>query len=171
MPAIKHFHDIIIEEQHENHGSNFSLLEVCNGVIYVKPFNLPIWHVRATQRFALDENPLNPDSLMLKSYTTNNSVPLRIGRSSIWTLLPVLCGDGTVIFSLLLQRCQSLPVDAAKFTSTNNACVAATENSRQCDNSWLQFAEICLPQWDTSFSQTGFGIGGRPFLTRYACFY
>ncbi len=61
-----------------------------------------------------------------------------------------------MLASLLLQRCQSLPVDAAKFTAAHDLCVAATENAQQCDQSWLRFAEIWLPRCNASFDNPGF---------------
>ncbi len=104
----------------------------------------------------MDEAPVNPDAHMLKSYTTSNRVPLLCGRASIWTLLPVLKGNGNLAASLLLQRCQSVPVDAAEFTSSHGLCVPATENAQQSDQSWLEFAKVCLPRCEALFENPGF---------------
>ncbi len=112
--------------------------------------------MHAWLRFALDETLVNPDALMLKSYKNTYSVPLSCGRASIWTLLPALQGSGNMLTSILLQRCQSLPIDAAKFTAAHDLCVAATENAEQCDQLWLRFAEIWLPRCNASFDNPGF---------------
>lgn len=109
------FESIIQEVGSESTSQLDSLLELRGDTIFVKALNCPLEHVEACRRYALDETPVNPDSPMLKAYTVVNGVPLSRGRASIWTLMPVLCGDGSVTACLLLQRCQSVPVDAAKF--------------------------------------------------------
>ena len=86
-------------------------------------------------RFALDETPLNPDSPLLRAYTTSDGLPLSNGRAAIWTIMPVLCGKGCVVASLLLQRCQSVPIDSGNFTSGNDVCIAATQNAQQSEES------------------------------------
>ena len=75
---------------------------------------------------------------------------------AICTLLPVLCGNGSVVPFLLFQRCQSITVDAAKFTAARDMCVAVTETAQQSDSSWLNFAQIWLPQCNASFSSPSF---------------
>ena len=156
IPGFVRFAGIIQQDRHSPDEVLESLLEARDGVLYVKALDAPLEHVSAKRRYALDETPVNPDSPMLKAYTTGNGVPLSCGRAAIWTLLPVLCGDGSVSATLLLQRCQSLPVDAVKFTSANDLCVAATENAQQSDDSWLSFAKIWLPRTNSSFADPGF---------------
>lgn len=52
------------------------------------------------------------------------------------------CGAGTLVSFLLLQGCQSLPVDVMKFTASNNVCVGATENVQQSDEIWLRVVYV-----------------------------
>lgn len=73
--------------------------------------------------------PINPDAPILKCQTANKRVPLSRGRASDWTLLPVFCVNGEIFATRLIQRCQSLPVDSAKFTSYNDICVGSTETA------------------------------------------
>ena len=90
-------------------------------IIFVRALQAPIYHIHAHYRFVLDETPLNPDALILKSYTTLSCAPLSCSRASIWTLLPVLRSDRGVLATLLLQIRLSIPVDSAKFTSANSS--------------------------------------------------
>lgn len=137
-------------------GNIESLLEDRNGVIFVSALNMPLEHVPASSRFALDETSVMPDSPMLRGLSVNKNVPLSRGRSSMWTLLPLLSGDGRVLACLLILRCLPLPVDAAKFTFSNGLCVASTENAQQTEESWMNFARIWLPTLNTSFDNPGF---------------
>ena len=73
----------------------------------------------------------------------------------MWTLLPVLRGDGTVLSCCMLQRCKSLPADLVKFTSRNNVCVGATENSQQTDDMWIEFEKVWLPKCECSWDRPG----------------
>ena len=73
-----------------------------NGELYVIALNEPQQHVPDIYRFALDETPILPDAPVLNAYTANKGVPLSCDRTSVWTLLPVLRGDGTVLSCLLL---------------------------------------------------------------------
>eukprot|EP00171_Calliarthron_tuberculosum_P023275 IDg23275t1 len=98
------FRNIIQRETTSDVHAQQSLLYAVDGGIIVRALEEPLQHVASNLRFALDETPVNPDSPLLQAYTTRNSVPLSKGRASIWTLLPVLCGNGSVIASLLLQR-------------------------------------------------------------------
>lgn len=111
----------------------------------------PLEHLSAELRFALDETPINPDSPILKALTMRNRVPFSIGRASMWTLLPLLRVDGSVLCTLLLKRCQSLPVDAAKFSSSHNFCIGVTENSQQTDDMGMKFAVNWLQECGTSY--------------------
>jgi len=156
VPGFTRFENIIQREVNNEVQLPDSLLEVRDGIIYVTDLNEPLEHVSAELRFALDETPIVPDAPMLKAYTTSNRVPLSRGRASIWTLLPVLSANGNVIATLLLQRCQSVPVDVAKFVSMNNLCISATENAQQSDVSWLNFAEVWLPLCGTTWENPGF---------------
>ena len=72
----------------------------------------------------------------------------------MWTLLPVLSGDGRLISCLLIMHSLFLPVDAVKFTFSNGICVACTENAQQTDESWINFA--WLSSIDTSFHHPSF---------------
>ena len=99
----------------------------------MRPLDESLEHIPSHLRFARDETPINPDLSMLKEHAVCNDVPLSRGRASMWTLLPVLHGNGSHLTSLLFQRCHSLPVDAVKFTSSNEFCVAGTENAQQTD--------------------------------------
>lgn len=143
------FHNII-QKCVSDGKENDSLLENCNHTLYVRHLNCVLRHVGAERRFALDETPLTPDAPLLKSITTNSGVVLCQGRTSIWTLLPVLRADGTVLSTCVLQRCKSIPVDAIKFCSSNSVIIGATENAQQTDEMWLKFAEQWLPLCGTS---------------------
>ncbi len=154
--GFERFHNIVQQVMPSDGTSPApSLLEVRAEKLFVRALNVPLEHVHATMRFALDETPINPDSPLTQAYTTNKGVPLSRGRASIWTLMPVLSADGRVLASLLLQRCQSLPVDTVKLTASSDLCVAATENAQQSDNSWVEFAKIWLPKCGCSFDNPG----------------
>ena len=60
-----------------------------------------------------------------------------------------------MLASFLLQLCQSFPVDAAKFTASNDLCVPAKENARQYGDSWINFSRIWLPTSNATFENTG----------------
>lgn len=94
-----------------------------------------------------------PYALLLNAYTTLNGVPLARGRSSVWTVLPVLCADGTVLLCCIIEHCKSLPVDAVKFTSKNDICIGATENAQQTDEIWMQFFREWVPKCGCSWSR------------------
>lgn len=70
--------------------------------------------------------------------------------------MPVLCGYGHVVTSLLYKRCLSISTDTAKFTAHYDLCVAATVNAQKSVESWLNFAKIWLPLCGTSFEKPGF---------------
>lgn len=156
VSGFARFENIIQLDVENETSTSDSLLEVRNGVLYVTAINEPLEHMSASCRFALDETPIVPDSPRLKTYTTGNRVPLSQGRASIWTLLPVLCGNRSILATLLLQRCQSVSVDAATFSATNDLCIAATENAQQTDDMWLEFANVWLPLCGTSFKNPEF---------------
>ncbi len=73
----------------------------------------------------------------------------------VWTLMPVFRANRTVVSSLLLQRCQSIPIDAAKFTAYHDLCVSSTENAQQTEDSWVNFALEWLPRCGASFESPG----------------
>lgn len=50
---------------------------------------------------------------MLKEYTTKRGDPFSIGKASTCTFITELCGDRSVVKSLFLQICQSIPVYSA----------------------------------------------------------
>lgn len=85
IPGFVRFHNIV--QCHTDSGSE-SLLEVREGLVYVKALGKPLEHISAKFRFALDETPIVPYSTMLKAIAMNRKVPLSCGRASIWTLLP-----------------------------------------------------------------------------------
>lgn len=159
------YKNIVQAEDSSDVGPPDSLLEVrevrdgdgVKKVVYVKALDEPLEHVDAKLRFALDETPITPDAPMLKTYTTTTgrAVPLSRGRASIWTLMPVLCGDGSVLSTLLLQRCLSVPVDTGKMTGGAGILVGATENAQQTDEMWLQFADQWLPLTGTAWDNPG----------------
>ena len=142
IPGFNRWHNIIQATVSSSHGHSVSLLEHRGEKIFVRPLNEPLEHVNASIRFALDETPVNPDAPMPKSYTTSGGVALSSGKASIWTLPTVLKSSREMLASLLLQRSESLSVDAAKFMALHDLCVAATENAQQCDDSWLNFFRI-----------------------------
>lgn len=95
-----------------------------------------LWAIHWTcrlARFTLDETTISLDSTLLHIYYMHKS----LGWSSIWTLLPVLCGKVKLIGSLLLQRCQYFPVGIIIFTTANIVCVGTPKNATQTDETWL----------------------------------
>ena len=134
-----HFENII---QTHHTMSSTSLFRESEQSLIVRDLKKPLEHIPAKYRFGLDETPIIPDSPLLSALTTTNSVPLSYSGASVWTLLPVLRGDGTVLSCCILQKCKSLLVDIMNFTSQNGVCVGSTENSQQTDEMWLQFAKV-----------------------------
>ena len=155
IPGFERFKGIIMQSQSASSDCQDSLIEVRGKELYVTVLNEPLEHVSAELRYALDETLIVPDSPLLKTYTTLNRIPISRGRAAIWTLLPVFCANGSLISSMLLQRCQSLPVDIVKFTSSNDICAGATENAQQTDETWLKFAEVWLPLCNGSCENPG----------------
>lgn len=115
IPGFRWFHNVV---QHENMNplkNCAPLLEVKNNELNASTLDKPLRYLLDELNFVLDEKWSYPDSPVLKAYTMNKSLPLSVARASIWTLLPVFCGDGSMLSCLLLQRCQTIAVDAAKF--------------------------------------------------------
>lgn len=121
-----------------NHCSKFEVMCVCQDL------NAPLEHFDAGFRYALDETRMMLDSPMLMVYTTTHSIPLAHDRESMWTLMPVLGGDGRMIADTLLQSCKSIPVDDTKCSAVHDLCISATENAQQSEQSWMEFAKIWL---------------------------
>ena len=163
------FENIIQSSPSRDKNSDFSLLEVEGQNIVVTLLGEPLKHIPAERRFALDKTTISPRVSPLKAYTTTNSVPLSIGHASIWTLLPILRGNGTVVAICSLQRCRSLPVDAVKFSATHEVCVGATQNAQQSDGMWLAFAKHWLPLCGTSYQKPGIAFfdAHSTYLTPY----
>lgn len=59
--------------------------------------------------------------------------------------MPFLCSNWIVSSSLVLQRCQSVPVDTDKFAGQNEVCIASTENSQQSEEIWSIVSGVWLP--------------------------
>lgn len=58
-----------------------------------------------SNRFSLDENPVIHDSTMLKAYKTTKGVPMSCGRAIMWTLMPVMCEDASVVSNICYEMC------------------------------------------------------------------
>lgn len=99
-----------------------------NHVLFVESLNAPLEHADARFRHVLDKTPVMSNYPILKVYLTYNSMPLARGRASLWTLIIVLCCDGSVIGAVLFQSFQSITVNEAKFSAVHDLCIAATEN-------------------------------------------
>lgn len=128
--------------------------------VAVKALNAPLEPIPANRRFALDialdKTSINPDAPPLRGHTVKRGVPpLGEGRANIWTLMPVLTGDVRLLTSLPLQRCQSVPIDVAKYTSVIDVTIADTENAQQSEDRWTNFALEWLLRCGTSYDGLG----------------
>ena len=155
VTAFVRFHGVIQREFVHILEYKESLLEVRNGILYVRALDEPLVHVDSKLRFALDETTIVPDSPLLRAYTTSNQTPIAKGKASIWTLLPALSGNGSAIATILLQRCLSVPLDMVKFTSSHGVYLGASEYA-QTDDLWYEFAKIWLPRCGASWENSGF---------------
>ena len=97
--------------------------------MFVKPLGVYLEHGNASMRIAIDETLTVSHSLVLNAYIIRNSTSLARRKTFVLTLVPVLCGDGRGLVSMLLRRCLIMPIGAMKYTASNRICIAALENA------------------------------------------
>lgn len=59
------------------------MLELKNGIIYVKALKTPSAHILARHQFALEKAPINLNALLLRECTVHAGKHLREGRARI----------------------------------------------------------------------------------------
>lgn len=81
VPGFTRFENIFQESSSSSFTVIDSLIDVRNGVLYVRSRNEPLEHVPIHCRFAVDEAPIVPDAPLLQTLTTGDRIILCQGRA------------------------------------------------------------------------------------------
>jgi hypothetical protein len=147
------------------------VLEWRDGCFWVKPLDTKLVGPPASRLLVMDEKPILPDGPKVKNLSVSNLSSLCHGRTSQWTAVPWLCGDGTLASATLIQRDRKT-IDSRFVKPLMDADFAyfATDNGLQSPQTFVQDLERVLAKIQCSVEDPVVFIcdGHSSHLTREA---